>query len=57
MRAHPFAVLVTHDSEALTATHLPTVLKVDSASPLGRVECHVARPNRSGRHLRPRRMR
>ncbi len=45
MRAHPFAVLVTHGSEGLTATHLPTVLKVDSASPLGRIECHVARPN------------
>ncbi len=45
MRAHPFAVLVTHGSEGLTATHLPTVLKVDTASPLGRVECHVARPN------------
>jgi transcriptional regulator len=45
MRAHPFAILVTHGSEGLTATHLPTVLKVDDASPLGRVECHVARPN------------
>jgi transcriptional regulator len=45
MRAHPFAILVTHGSEGLIATHLPTVLKVDDASPLGRVECHVARPN------------
>lgn len=45
MRAHPFAILVTHGSEGLIATHLPTVLKVDAASPLGRVECHVARPN------------
>ena len=27
------------------ATHLPTVLKVDAASPFGRVECHLARPN------------
>ena len=45
MRAHPFAVLVTHGSDGLIATHLPTVLKVDTASPLGRIECHVARPN------------
>ena len=45
MRAHPFAILITHGSEGLTATHLPTVLKVDAMSPLGRVECHVARPN------------
>ena len=45
MRAHPFAILVTHGSEGLIATHLPTVLKVDAASPLGRIECHVARPN------------
>jgi transcriptional regulator len=45
MRAHPFAILVTHGSEGLTGTHLPTVLKVDAASPLGRIECHVARPN------------
>jgi len=45
MRAHPFAVLITHGRDGLIATHLPTVLKVDAASPLGRVECHVARPN------------
>lgn len=45
MRAHPFAVLVTHGSDGIVATHLPTVLKVDGASPLGRIECHVARPN------------
>jgi transcriptional regulator len=45
MRAHPFAVLATNGSDGLVATHLPTVLKVDAASPLGRVECHVARPN------------
>ena len=30
---------------ASIATHLPTVLKTDGASPLGRIECHVARPN------------
>ena len=45
MRAHPFAVLVTHGSDGIIATHLPTVLKVDDGGPLGRIECHVARPN------------
>ena len=45
MRAHPFAVLVTTGADGLVATHLPTVLKVDEANPLGRIECHVARPN------------
>ncbi len=45
MRAHPFAVLVTTGSTGLFATHLPTVLKVDEAGPLGRIECHLARPN------------
>jgi transcriptional regulator len=45
MRAHPFATLVTHGTDGLMATHLPTVLKVDEASPLGRIECHIARPN------------
>jgi transcriptional regulator len=45
MRAHPFAILVTHGADGLTATHLPTVLKVDAANPLGRIECHLARPN------------
>jgi transcriptional regulator len=45
MRAHPFAILVTQGAEGITATHLPTVLKVDEASPLGRIECHIARPN------------
>jgi transcriptional regulator len=45
MRAHPFAVLVTHGADGLFATHLPTVLKADGADPLGRIECHLARPN------------
>ena len=45
MRAHPFAILVTQGADGLTATHLPTVLKVDGASPRGRIECHLARPN------------
>lgn len=45
VRAHPFAILVTQGADGLTATHLPTVLKVDDASPMGRIECHLARPN------------
>jgi transcriptional regulator len=45
MRARPFAVLVTMGSDGLTATHLPTVLKTDGAGRLGRIECHLARPN------------
>jgi transcriptional regulator len=45
MRAHPFAILVTRTDDGVVATHLPTVLKVDAARPLGRVECHLARPN------------
>ena len=45
MRAHAFAILVTHGADGLVATHLPTLLKVDEASPLGRIECHLARPN------------
>jgi transcriptional regulator len=53
MRAAPFATLVTTGSDGLTATHLPTVLKVDPASPLGRVECHLARPNPQWRTFAP----
>lgn len=45
MRARPFAVLVTQGSDGIVATHLPTVLKVDDTNALGRIECHVARPN------------
>jgi transcriptional regulator len=44
MRAHPFAILVTQGANGVTATHLPTVLKT-AGSPLGRIECHLARPN------------
>jgi transcriptional regulator len=53
MRAQPFAILITHGSEGLTATHLPTVLKVDADCPLGRIECHVARPNPQWKALTP----
>jgi transcriptional regulator len=45
MRAHAFAILVTHGADGVVATHLPTLLKVDAESPLGRIECHLARPN------------
>ena len=45
MRAHPFAILITHGADGVVATHLPTVLKVDEANPTGRIECHLARPN------------
>jgi len=45
MRAHPFAILVTVSPDGPVATHLPTVLKVDASCPLGRIECHLARPN------------
>jgi transcriptional regulator len=45
MRAQPFAILVTQGSNGLTATHLPTVLKVGGDGSLGLIECHVARPN------------
>ena len=53
MRARPFAILVTHGGEGLTATHLPTVLKFDDANPLGRIECHVARPNPQWKTVAP----
>jgi transcriptional regulator len=53
MRAAPFATLVTTGSDGLAATHLPTVLKVDAASPWGRVECHLARPNPQWRTFAP----
>jgi transcriptional regulator len=45
MRAHPFAILVTHGTDGLVATHLPTVLKAGEGLGLGQVECHLARPN------------
>ena len=35
MRAQPFGVLVTNGADGIVATHLPTVLKVDAANPLG----------------------
>jgi transcriptional regulator len=53
MRAQPFAILVTHGSEGITATHLPTVLKVDADRPFGRIECHLARPNPQWKTLTP----
>ena len=52
MRAHPFAILVTHGADDMVATHLPTVLKVTDAAP-ARIECHVARPNPQWRTFAP----
>jgi transcriptional regulator len=49
MRAYPFAVLVTYGADGIVATHLPTVLKVDDGAALGRIDCHVARPNQQWR--------
>src|SRR5262245_4564694 len=43
MRANPFAALVSHDAEGLTATHLPTVARQDGEKLV--VECHIARGN------------
>ncbi len=43
MRARPFATLISCGSSGLYATHLPTVLKDESA--YGVIECHLARAN------------
>lgn len=43
MKANPFAALISHDAEGLTATHLPTVTRQEGDALI--VECHVARPN------------
>jgi transcriptional regulator len=53
MRAAPFAILVTAGGDGLTATHVPTVLKTDAADPMGRLECHLARPNPQWRTFAP----
>jgi transcriptional regulator len=43
MRANPFAALISHDAEGLTATHLPTVARQDGDKLV--VVCHIARGN------------
>lgn len=43
MKANPFAALVSHDADGLTATHLPTVARQESEAAI--IECHMARPN------------
>ena len=53
MRAAPFAILVTAGGDGLTATHVPTVLKVDATEPMGRLECHLARANPQWRTFAP----
>ena len=53
MRAHPFGILITQGADGMIATHLPTVLKDDVTGGLGRIECHVARPNTQWRNFAP----
>ncbi len=54
MRAHPFAILITQGADGVVATHLPTVLKTgDGAGVLGRIECHLARPNQQWKTFTP----
>lgn len=43
MKANPFAALISHDAEGLTATHLPMVARQDGEKLV--VECHIARAN------------
>jgi transcriptional regulator len=43
MKANPFAALISHDSDGLTATHMPTITRRDGETFV--VECHLARPN------------
>jgi transcriptional regulator len=43
MGANPFAAIISHDSEGLTATHLPTVTRQAGETLV--IECHLARPN------------
>jgi transcriptional regulator len=44
MRTHPFATLVTHDANGLTANHLPLHFAAEIA-PCGVLQGHVARAN------------
>lgn len=44
MRARPFAALISAGPTGLNATHLPTVLKMESERP-ATIECHLARAN------------
>jgi transcriptional regulator len=43
MKANPFAALISHDSDGLVATHLPTVTRQEGEKLV--VDCHLARPN------------
>ena len=52
MRGRPFATLVTSGSEGLTATHLPTVLKIDDAGRWGASSATSRDPIRNGEHSR-----
>ncbi len=50
IRKHPLAVLVSHDSTGMEATHLPMVLDAQP-EPHGLLRCHVARANPQWRML------
>jgi transcriptional regulator len=43
MHANPFAAFISHDSDGLIATHVPTVTRREGETLV--VECHLARPN------------
>ena len=49
MRANPFAALISHDAEGLTATHMPTLARQVGDAVV--IECHMARPNGHWRRL------
>jgi transcriptional regulator len=50
IRKHPLAVLVSHDSTGMEATHVPMVLEAQP-EPHGLLRCHVARANPQWRML------
>lgn len=49
MRGNTFAALVSHDSEGLMATHLPTFVTAEGDKV--KIECHLARGNPHWRRL------
>ena len=50
IRAHPLAILVSHDAAGLEANPIPFLLDAD-ASPLGTLRAHLARANPQWRSL------
>ena len=53
MRAHPFAILLTHGADGLMATHLPTVLKTDGSGNSGASSATWRAPTHSGARSPP----